>query len=54
MRRIWAVLALVAALTLPSVVAAVVLPADTAHAQPPPKGGKGFVACAKAPAPFCS
>ena len=33
MRRIWAVLALIAALTLPSVVAAVVLPtAEMAHA----------------------
>ncbi len=52
MRRIWAVLALIAALTLPSVVAAVVLPADTAHAQP--KSGKRFFACTQgAPAAFC-
>ena len=33
MRRIWAVLALIAALTLPSVVAAFLPPAETAHAE---------------------
>jgi hypothetical protein len=55
MRKIWAILVLVAALTVPSVVAAFVLPTvETAHAQgKPPTPGKVVPCTRGVPAPFC-